>query len=433
MAARLSKPSSPAIRVVRIWHSVVLVLLILRVIWRDTKDKYWDYYTSAPYKDRFAYYMPISRASRHVHYIIKPLYLDLVKRVVGTDVGRLVGYVDQDTGTISYKINAASSSYTGWVALDHRGRALQRRAWTSGLPISSYDNATLLAKVADEWKQAYGDAWGIMTSTGYTAVKAAMGGMVVDGTVWMLDASSHNSMVVAARSSKAVRIVKFDHNDFADLERKIDALEAGHSRLIVAIESLYGYVPGLQLRYHVSDHHDRMSGSRPDFEKLAQLKAQYGFLVFCDEAHCSLTLTSEAAERKIVRDHCGLSDVVDVRIANLSKSVGSIGGYVGCSKPGLIPGLERTFALMRQGDLEPMTLPSIVHTLYTVRCRQLVPPMLARLQQLSNYVQRGLRSAGFDVYGHEGSPVMAVAVGDFVLANTMVILCSDVSMCRPPT
>jgi 7-keto-8-aminopelargonate synthetase-like enzyme len=53
--------------------------------------------------------------------------------------------------------------------------------------------------------------------------------------------SSHNSMVVGARAARPAMLMKFKHNDFADLENQIKSISVSHDRLIVAIEGLYGY------------------------------------------------------------------------------------------------------------------------------------------------------------------------------------------------
>lgn len=149
----------------------------------------------------------------------------------------------------------------------------------------------------------------LVFSSGYTAnlgVLAAMGG---PGSLFILDAHAHASLIDGARLSGATLATAM-HNDLADFTRLLEAnRNSKHpkARVMLVVESIYS-----------------VFGDAAPLAALATLCTQFGALLLVDEAH-SLAATSQGSAVLAA----GLADQRQVlSTATLSKALGSQGGAV---------------------------------------------------------------------------------------------------------
>jgi 8-amino-7-oxononanoate synthase len=110
-------------------------------------------------------------------------------------------------------------------------------------------------------------------------------------------------------------IIRFRHNDAADLEKRLRRLgERSRSTLIIA-EGIYS-----------------MLGDRAPLADIVKVKDAYNSMLLLDEAH-SLGVLGETGQGLV--EETGLLDRVDFITGTFSKSLGGIGGYCVSNHPQL--------------------------------------------------------------------------------------------------
>lgn len=105
-------------------------------------------------------------------------------------------------------------------------------------------------------------------------------------------------------------MVRFEHLDYADLEKKLQQVPETSGILIV------------------TDGIFSMSGEICDLPKLVELKNKYGARLLVDDAHCIGVLGKTGAG---TGEYFGLTDEIDLITGTFSKSLATIGGYCACS------------------------------------------------------------------------------------------------------
>ena len=152
----------------------------------------------------------------------------------------------------------------------------------------------------------------IVFSTGYQANLGMIAGLAGPKDVILLDADSHSSIYDGCRLSGAT-LVRFRHNDPADLDKRLARLgDEGESRLII-IEGIYS-----------------MLGDRAPVAEIAEVKRKHGAYLLVDEAH---SLGVMGANGRGAAEAEGVEDDVDFYVGTFSKSLGSIGGFGASNHP----------------------------------------------------------------------------------------------------
>jgi 7-keto-8-aminopelargonate synthetase-like enzyme len=150
--------------------------------------------------------------------------------------------VQNPDGTVSTVVNATSHNYGGFYKTDAKSAELQRLC-LEHLPLADADAVPLLASAAHEALASFlGTDFCYTTSTGYGSNYAAFPALLGDSkTVVIADTSCHNSMFTGMYLAQPGqdRLVKFAHNDAADLERKLAEVDGKYDQVIVAVEGLY--------------------------------------------------------------------------------------------------------------------------------------------------------------------------------------------------
>lgn len=174
-----------------------------------------------------------------------------------------------------------------------------------------------------------------------------------------------------------------------------------------------------------------MEGTFPNMSRLAELKKKYGFQVLCDECHSIYTVGLE--DRGIIEHTKQMNphipdDVIDIRTGGLGKSIGSIGGYVTTCSATYKEALDKRLARMTAEGLEPIPLNGVLQALYALRCHELLPPYIKRLQHMAHFVREKLTEAGLTVFGQDGSPIVPVHVGRLSVAFAICRSAAKVSL-----
>jgi 8-amino-7-oxononanoate synthase len=227
----------------------------------------------------------------------------------------------------------------------------------------------------------------IVFTTGYAATSGMCATLAGPGDMIVLDADSHASIYDGVRLSGA-DIVRFRHNDPADLEKRLRRLGERLSNTLIIVEGIYS-----------------MLGDRAPLREIAELKRRYGGMLLVDEAHSMGMLGNHG---RGVAEQAGVEDDVDFIVGTFSKSLGAIGGYCVSNHPELNAVRFATRSYIFTASPSPSVIAS---TRTALRLLQQRPQLREQLWENARRLYEGLEATGFRV-SPEVSPVVAVTVED---------------------
>jgi len=225
----------------------------------------------------------------------------------------------------------------------------------------------------------------IVFSTGYAATMGMGSTLAGPGDVIVLDADSHASIYDGVRLGGA-EIVRFKHNDAADLEKRLRRLGERTANTLIIVEGIYS-----------------MLGDQAPLADIAEVKNKYGGLLLVDEAH-SLGMLGEHGRG--VAEAAGVEDDVDFIVGTFSKSLSAIGGYCVSNHAEL----EAIRFAIRSYIFTASPSPSVIaSTRVALRLMQERPELRERLWSNAQRLYDGLKELGFQV-SPQVSPVVAVTI-----------------------
>jgi 8-amino-7-oxononanoate synthase len=158
-------------------------------------------------------------------------------------------------------------------------------------------HADLEEELAD-WK---GTEAALLFPTGYAANLGVLTTFAPPGARILSDERNHASIVDGCRLSRA-HVEVYDHADLSHVADLLAADTTGRPTVVV------------------TDTVFSMDGDVAPVDKLARLCADHGALLVLDEAHA------------VLGPHPDLTDVEHLRVGTLSKTLGSVGGFVAGSR-----------------------------------------------------------------------------------------------------
>jgi 8-amino-7-oxononanoate synthase len=203
----------------------------------------------------------------------------------------------------------------------------------------------------------------------------------------LLDADSHASIYDGVRLSGA-DIIRFRHNDPADLEKRLRRLKNHDGNTLIIVEGIYS-----------------MLGDVAPLADIAALKREFGAWLMVDEAH------SMGVMGKLGRgaaEAAGIEADTDFIVGTFSKSLGSIGGYCVSNHEQLDLLRFATRSYIFTASASPSVIASTRVTLRLMRER---PELQQRLWKNAERLYNELQQLGFTV-GPQVSPVIAVRSTD---------------------
>jgi 8-amino-7-oxononanoate synthase len=227
----------------------------------------------------------------------------------------------------------------------------------------------------------------IVFTTGYAATSGMCATLAGPGDMIVLDADSHASIYDGVRLSGA-DIVRFRHNDVADLEKRLRRLGDRLSNTLIIVEGIYS-----------------MLGDRAPLREIAELKRRYGGMLLVDEAHSMGMLGDHG---RGVAEEDGVEDDVDFIVGTFSKSLGAIGGYCVSNHPELDAVRFATRSYIFTASPSPSVIAS---TRAALRLLQQRPQLRKQLWENAHRLYDGLQTLGFQI-SPQVSPVVAVTVKD---------------------
>ncbi len=223
----------------------------------------------------------------------------------------------------------------------------------------------------------------IVFSTGYVANLGMISTLAGSGDTIMIDADCHASIYDGCKLS-AADIIRFRHNDPADLEKRLRRLGDRAANTLIIVEGLYS-----------------MLGDRAPLADIAAVKKRHGAYLLVDEAH-SLGVLGENGRG--LAEEAGVEEDVDFIVGTFSKSLGAIGGYCASNHTELeiIRYANRPYVFTASPS--PSIIASTRKALAALRAQ---PELRQRLWENANRLYQHFKDLGLRV-GPEPSPIVAV-------------------------
>jgi glycine C-acetyltransferase len=147
-------------------------------------------------------------------------------------------------------------------------------------------------------------------SSGYATNLSVISTLVGRGDYVISDKLNHASIVDGCLMSGA-EFRRFHHNDMADLEKRLQQVPEGASKLVVA-DAVFS-----------------MDGDVIDLPKTVELCRKYNAWLMIDEAHSTGVLGKKGTG---IEEHFDMPGSIDIKMGTLSKTIPSVGGYVAAKK-----------------------------------------------------------------------------------------------------
>jgi 8-amino-7-oxononanoate synthase len=227
----------------------------------------------------------------------------------------------------------------------------------------------------------------LVFTTGFLATMGMVSTLAGRDDVLLIDGDCHASIYDGCRLSGA-DIVRFRHNNPADLEKRLRRLGDRSRNTLIVAEGLYS-----------------MLGDQAPLKEIVALKEEFGATLLLDEAH-SVGIFGQHGRGLAEAE--GVEDKVDFVVGTFSKSLGSVGGF--CVSNHAELDLVRFAA--RSYIFTASPTPSVVAS--TRAALKLVASgsdLRTRLWRNAKRLYDGLTAEGFRL-GPQAGPVVAVFVDE---------------------
>lgn len=227
----------------------------------------------------------------------------------------------------------------------------------------------------------------MLLNYGYQGVVSIIDSLVGRKDVIVYDAESHACIIDGVRLHMGKRFV-FPHNNIENLEKQLQratkiADETGGGILVIT-EGVFG-----------------MSGAMGDLKGIVELKKKYNFRLFVDDAHGFGTMGETGAGAGEAQ---GVQDQIDLYFSTFAKSMASIGAFVAGDRK-ILKYLR--YSVRSQIFAKSLPMPLVIGGMKRLELLRTRPELKAKLWEIVNAVQGGLRERGFYL-GATQSPVTPV-------------------------
>ena len=223
----------------------------------------------------------------------------------------------------------------------------------------------------------------LVFNTGYMANVGTISAIADKNTIIFSDALNHASIIDGCRLSRG-SVKAYNHCDVDELKYLLKEVERNTRKLIV------------------TDGVFSMDGDIAPLDKLYELSREYNALLMVDDAHATGTIGSGHGTAA----YYGLEKEVDIQLGTLSKSLGSVGGYVAANSTIIdyLVNMSRSFIFSTA--LSPADIGAALAALHVLESDTSV---LRRLQNNVNYMADCLNSIG--IYATNDTPIFPILIG----------------------
>ncbi len=290
-------------------------------------------------------------------------------------------------------IMAGSNNYLG-LTTHPRVREAAKRAidkYGTGCSGSRYLTGTVDLHIELEERLAkFMNKEACMTySTGFQTALGVISSLVSHGDYVISDRDNHACIVLGTLISKGqtADLVRYKHNDMANLETVVSRLPLEAPKLIV------------------SDGIFSTSGDIVDLPGMIKVAKKYNARVMIDDAH-SVGVIGEGGRG--TASHFGLEKEIDLVMGTFSKTFASLGGFVVGDRAVINYLRHNSPAYIFSASPTPASVASAIEAL---KILEEEPERVDRLIKNADRVRKGLKQLGFDVHENK-TAIVPVIIGD---------------------
>jgi len=246
----------------------------------------------------------------------------------------------------------------------------------------------------------------ILLNYGYQGVLSIIDALVDRKDIIVYDSECHACIIDGLRLHIGKRYV-YPHNDIENLRKQLVRAkklsdETGGGILVIT-EGVFG-----------------MSGSMGDLLSIVELKKEFDFRLFLDDAHGFGTMGKTGAG---AGEEQGVQDKIDLYFSTFAKSMASIGAFVSGDRD-ILDNLR--YKLRSQIFAKSLPMPIVIGNLKRLELITNSLKFKDKLWEIVNAIQDGFKSNGFNI-GITQSPVTPIILkGDvFECANMIKDLRSE--------
>ena len=226
----------------------------------------------------------------------------------------------------------------------------------------------------------------VLFSTGYQVNLGVLSCITGRNDYLILDEYDHACIIDGSRLSFS-KVVKYAHNDMADLQRKLSILPEDAVK-VIAIDGIFS-----------------MEGDIVKLPQIVELANMYGANIMVDDAHSLGVIGHQGAG---TASHFNLTDDVDLIMGTFSKSLASLGGFIAADNETIDYIKHRARSLMFSASMPPGSVASVIAALDIIESE---PERIEKLWSNTNYAMKLLLDEGFDL-GPTESPILPIYVRD---------------------
>ena len=249
----------------------------------------------------------------------------------------------------------------------------------------------------------------LVFNTGYMANVGTISAIADKNTIIFSDALNHASIIDGCRLSKA-SIKAYSHCDVDELKFLLKQADRSARKLIV------------------TDGVFSMDGDIAPLDKLYELSREYKALLMVDDAHATGTIGNGHGTAA----YFGLEKEIDIQLGTLSKSLGSVGGYVAANSTIVDYLVNASRSFIFSTALSPADIGA---ALAALRILESDSSVLQRLHENVNYMAEQLLSVGIDATN--ATPIFPILIGsnEDALAVSQYLYEAGIigTAIRPPT
>ena len=194
---------------------------------------------------------------------------------------------------------------------------------------------------------------------------------------------NHASIIDGCRLSRGT-VKAYSHCDVDELKYLLKQVDRNTRKLIV------------------TDGVFSMDGDIAPLDKLYELSREYNALLMVDDAHATGTIGNGHGTAA----YFGLEKEVDIQLGTLSKSLGSVGGYVAANSTIIDYLVNTSRSFIFSTALSPADIGAALAALQVLETDASV---LARLHENVNYMADQLHSMGIDATNE--TPIFPILIG----------------------
>ena len=223
----------------------------------------------------------------------------------------------------------------------------------------------------------------LVFNTGYMANVGTISAIADKNTIIFSDALNHASIIDGCRLSRG-SVKAYSHCDVDELKYLLKQVDCNARKLIV------------------TDGVFSMDGDIAPLDKLYELSRDYNALLMVDDAHATGTIGNGHGTAA----YFNLEKEIDIQLGTLSKSLGSVGGYVAANSTIIDYLVNTSRSFIFSTALSPADIGAALAALKVLETDASV---LGRLQENVNYMADQLISMGIDATNE--TPIFPILIG----------------------